>query len=662
MNPIEDVTLLAKSLERSTSTSIPKTSGSTETDQLLQTIQRNNQQIQTIVTLMDKVANGNLDVAPLQGTDRLSTTFQKLLSKISESINAKEELDQLKAAVSDLKMSVSGVRSGNLDVDIRNDYEQTRGIAESIKYLVENLVRLIESVQEGTASAETAVTKVEDEIGMLIERDEVRVQELAEASVALKQVPNLINKITEDLMGSAKSARNSIEKARIGNDVAQKSATSVSNLRKLVREDVKRLQNLNERSHDIERVAKTVEDLANRTNMIALNASIQATELGEDGHGFVLVAEEVERLAARANGTNKQISTLNNSILAEIGKVENSVETTKSEVSSLSKYAVETGNALGEMERYVAHFLNLQENLIAYSKDQSEETDEAFSTFASSISETETTVEKLKSSSNELGALSKSMRDLKLLVGEFRLPEQLPNFSQNPDEPDAYPGDKRRDGKEIEPENEDAEYNTEAFNAVKMDSVEFQRMTFDDDVEEFQSQEDEEVSEGFDSLELAGSSYLDEYQDTDSSSSVELDPDEFDSVELAGDAYDQVPDAAQDEEPAPDQYDLEMPEEPVRNDEAQGPLEDQGPAAEGDGVLDLYNASLETEEEETQSVFDSGEYSHDELIDESEAIDLGEITTYNAPATTSLDADELEDMLEPDAFDDASHENEELTV
>ncbi len=320
VNPIENVTLLAKSLERSTSTSIPRSSGSTETDQLLETIQRNNQQIQKIVTLMEKVANGNLDVAPLQGSDRLSASFQKLLAKVSESIHAKEELDSLKSAINTLKMEVSSVRSGNLDVEIRSESAQTRELSETFRYLIESLARIIDVVQKSSANADNAVKNVETEINSLIQRDEVRVQEMSQASIALKQVPNLINKITEDLMGSAKSARNSIEKARHGNEVAGQNSSSVSNLRKQVREDVKRIQSLNERSHDIERVAKTVEDLANRTNMIALNASIQATELGEDGHGFVFVAEEVERLATRANDTNKQISTLNKTILAEISE------------------------------------------------------------------------------------------------------------------------------------------------------------------------------------------------------------------------------------------------------------------------------------------------------------------------------------------------------
>ncbi len=97
ISPIEKVALLAKSLERGSMISLPKTSGSTETDELLATLHRNNQQIQNLVGLMDKVAGGKLDVVltPLENSDRLSNSFKKLLSKVTESINAKQDLDKL---------------------------------------------------------------------------------------------------------------------------------------------------------------------------------------------------------------------------------------------------------------------------------------------------------------------------------------------------------------------------------------------------------------------------------------------------------------------------------------------------------------------------------------------------------------------------------------
>ena len=93
-----------KGLERGSPISLPKTSGSTETDELLQTIHRNNRQLQNLVSLMEKVADGDVNVAltPLESSDRLSDAFQKLLTKVSESISAKQDLTNLQSAIRQL--------------------------------------------------------------------------------------------------------------------------------------------------------------------------------------------------------------------------------------------------------------------------------------------------------------------------------------------------------------------------------------------------------------------------------------------------------------------------------------------------------------------------------------------------------------------------------
>ena len=500
MRPIEKVTLLAKSLERNSSTSLPKTSGSSETDQLLLTLHRNSQQMQNIVTLMDKVANGNLNVAltPLKGSDRLTASFQKLLSKVSESIHAKDELNKLESSLEDVNRGIANVKNGNLAVDLQSDHIQTKDITDTFNYLIEKITALISLIKVDARQTENSAVDIEKTIQALVQQDETNIQQMTNASITLKQVPNLIEKIAEELMNSAKSAKQTIDKTHYGTKIAHENSESVSQLRIKVRESINRIQSLTERSHEIAKVAKTVDDLANRTNMIALNASIQATELGEDGRSFVLVSEELERLAARANGTNKQISLLNSSILSEIGKVEESLDTTIGEIAGLSKFAIENGNVLSELERYVGQFLNLQENLIAFSKDKSEETDEAFDTFISSISKSENSVKELKASSEHIRHINLMMNNLQNHTKEFRVTQQqdtspplLKNNSPQDNSQDSVKED------ELYKEFASQEFDTDAFNAAKLDSGELEAMKFDSDeinsenldLDEFDSEE-----------------------------------------------------------------------------------------------------------------------------------------------------------------------------
>ncbi|MDQ3180273.1 MAG: methyl-accepting chemotaxis protein, partial [Acidobacteriota bacterium] len=286
---------------------MPRTSGSTETDELLQTLYRNSQQLENLVGLMDKVSGGDVDVAltPLQNSDRLTGAFQKLLAKVTESINAKQHLEKLQTAVRQINEEISTVRSGNLDALIKSSFSGTKEISDSFRYLIERQRELVGQVRNDSNLANTSAVETRKLIQSIILSDETKIQELNQAKLTLKQIPNNVRKISEELSGATVSANLSIEKARNGSIAAQENLTAVSRLRKQIQESVNRTLRLKERSQDIAKVAKTVEDLARRTNMIALNASIQASELGAEGRGFIIIAEEVEQLASRAENTNK---------------------------------------------------------------------------------------------------------------------------------------------------------------------------------------------------------------------------------------------------------------------------------------------------------------------------------------------------------------------
>lgn len=428
VSPIEKVSLLAKSLERSASVSLPKTSGSTETDELLQTLHRNSQQIQNIISLMDNLGRGKLDMSltPLQHSDRLSSSFQKLLGKVSESINAKQELETLQTEVRQITGEISRVRKGNLNAEIKSDFPETKEISETLRYLVSNLNGLLAELKKDSMQAKYSASHVQKTIESVVREDESRVQEMNQAAVALKQIPNAVQKISEELSGSISSANQSIEKARKGTRTAQENLEAVSVLRKQLHDAIRRIQRLSERSQEINKIAKTVDDLAQRTNLIALNASLQAVENQEKGQGFMVLAEEVERLSVRAETTNKEISSLNKSISVEIGEVENSLQATFKEAANLSKFAIETGDSLSELERYVGQFVNLQTKLAAYTGEQSADTEKSFQVFIGLIPQTEKTVNALKDSTADILQLSALMEKLQFAAEGFELAEETP--------------------------------------------------------------------------------------------------------------------------------------------------------------------------------------------------------------------------------------------
>ncbi len=443
VSPIEKVSLLAKSLERSASTSLPKTSGSVETDELLETLHRNSQQIQKLVNLMDEVSAGNTDIAlsPLQNSDRLLSAFQKLLARVSDSIDAKQKLEKLQNSVAQITEEIGRVRKYNLDAEVTADSRETKEISETLKFLLNHLSGLVAQVRDDSANSQASAADVRRALQSVIQQNEAKMQEMNQAAFTLREIPNSVQKISENFSGAVQSANQSIEKARKGTQTAQENIQSAAQLRKQLQEAVSRLGRLNEHAQEIGKIARTVGDLAHRTSTVALNASIQAGDFGESGRGFSAVADEIKRIAARAENTNKQISTLNKALTGDIGEVERFLKSTVQEAANLSKFAVETGNSMSELEKHITQILNLQDQLTADSSEQALETEKAFQVFIGSISETEMAVESLKQSEKSIASLTATLGNMMLAVNDFKLPQTSavePDFRVETNFPNAF--------------------------------------------------------------------------------------------------------------------------------------------------------------------------------------------------------------------------------
>ena len=248
--PIEKVGLLAKSLERSSLTSLPKTTGAAETDEILLTLHRNSQQLQNIVGLMDNVANGNLDVAltPLQNSDRLSSSFQKLLARVSDSIHAKQDLEQMEAAVQQIKDEITSVRRGNLTTEVSEEFPQTKEIAETLNFLIENLNHLIAQVNHNSVQAQSVTAETKKQIQISIRDEEYKISAMNQTTYLLKKIPSGVQKFSDELSVSIISANQTIEKTRHGSVAAQENLIAVGGLRKQLNDAIYRIQRLNERS------------------------------------------------------------------------------------------------------------------------------------------------------------------------------------------------------------------------------------------------------------------------------------------------------------------------------------------------------------------------------------------------------------------------------
>jgi methyl-accepting chemotaxis protein len=257
----------------------------------------------------------------------------------------------------------------------------------------------------------------------VISKKQSRVLDLSAAVAELREIPAGIQRIIDELAKAEDLGKNSVDVANRGNKISARNRDQLGALRKQLQEAVGRVGRLTERSQEVTKIAKIVEDLAHRTNMIALNASIQAGEAGDRASGFSAVTDEIERLAERADNTNKQISAINKSINVEIAEVERALVAANKQISEISQGVLETAGAVTEVEKYISQFLNLQKNLNLKSHEQAARFEMAYRAFESQIGESESILADLKHSEQAASTMLGAIRNIENSATAFKLAE-----------------------------------------------------------------------------------------------------------------------------------------------------------------------------------------------------------------------------------------------
>lgn len=335
LKPVEEVALLARSLERSPSASLPRTTGAIETDQLLQTLHKNGQQIRNLISVMDEVAAGKTEAAtiPLETSDKLSASFQKLVAKVTDSISAKNDLDALRGAITQLSSDVSRVRGGQLELKLKTDQPQTKEIADVLRFLTTRLTSLTQQIYATTSECERAAAEARSclqssleaidrrALGSMVKdlgHDDTKLDSLlAELSSAVKGASDLYDDYVADNTGSSRVA-----------DASLQLKTGVAETGRLI-------QKLRNRSSIVVQLGRQAQDISKRSNLIALNVSIASTGLTTPE---VLVSE-IENLSTRSEELHRQILLAGESFNSEIAAIEK-------EIGSLSEFAPDISRSL----------------------------------------------------------------------------------------------------------------------------------------------------------------------------------------------------------------------------------------------------------------------------------------------------------------------------
>jgi twitching motility protein PilJ len=232
-----------------------------------------------------------------------------------------------------------------------------------------------------------------------------------------------IRQVSENAALSTSVAEQALVTARQGNSAVRNTIDGMGRIREQAQETAKRIKRLGETSQEIGQIVQLIDDIADRTSILALNASIQAAAAGEAGRGFAVVAEEVERLAVRSTEATKKIAALVKTIQGETGEAVAAMEKSIQEVVGGSKVANQAGESLQQIEAVSQRLSELIQG-ISQAAQQQARGSEALSHNMSDISQiTRQTATGTKQAAASVTSLAKLAEELRNSVSTFRLPE-----------------------------------------------------------------------------------------------------------------------------------------------------------------------------------------------------------------------------------------------
>jgi methyl-accepting chemotaxis protein len=357
----------------------------------------------------------------------LGKSLNAMLDNIMGLMQSRDERDQMQQSIQKLLEEVSGVADGDLTAEAEVTADMTGAIADSFNQMITELRKVIGQVQGATVRVSTSAQQLQATTNALAEGSERQAMQIIDTSAAVEEMAASIGQVSENAASSAAVAEQSRANADQGAKAVSRTIEGMSSIRDQVQETAKRIKRLGESSQEVGEIVQLIGDIADRTSILALNASIQAAMAGEAGRGFAVVAEEVERLADRATDATKRISTLIKTTQSETAEAVAAMEDTTREVVKGSELANEAGVALTEIKTVSDRLAQLIQAISDASHQQSKGSEQVAKAMGEISENTRKTATATKDTAVSIGSLAVLSGELNSSMARFKLPSTAGN-------------------------------------------------------------------------------------------------------------------------------------------------------------------------------------------------------------------------------------------
>ena len=319
---------------------------------------------------------------------------------------------------------IEGLGEGDLTAEVTVTEGFTGAIADAINLTIAQLRELVSRIVDTAAKVSASANSTRSTVAQLTELSEQQAEEIAGASAAINEMATTIDQVSANAAESAAVAHRSVSIANKGAVVVRSTIAGMDNIRGQIQDTAKRIKRLGESSQEIGDIVSLINDIADQTNILSLNAAIQASMAGDAGRGFAVVADEVQRLAERSANATKQIAALVKTIQTDTYEAVSSMEQTTAEVVAGASLTEDAGIALSEIETVSTNLAELIQDISTAARHQATTAGHISKTMDVIQDITSKTLEGTSRTASSVDELAEMAIEQRESVSGFKLPEQ----------------------------------------------------------------------------------------------------------------------------------------------------------------------------------------------------------------------------------------------